>query len=130
MRRAPLRLILTACGLALTLTACAAGQMGEQLPASIGGLPEGAPARPATSYQFPAVHDMPPPRDTKPMTEEEQVKAEKDLEAIRARQAGQEAQKPAAAAKKPAAKTPTGSSAKTQPADSKSGQNTGAKTSP
>jgi hypothetical protein len=66
--------------------------------------PASAPARPATSYQFPAVHDMPPQRAIPTMSEEQEFKAEKDLAAARDKQqvhAGVD--KPAA---KPAKKKP------------------------
>ena len=84
------------------------------------GLPAGAPARPATPYEYPAVHDMPPDRSgTLPMTEEEQVKLEKELANVRDRQEGrpQSAKKPAPTAKKP-------------PNDAESGQTAGAKPNP
>jgi hypothetical protein len=78
--------ILTALGLAVVLAGCAPGAMIDRLPGEM-GLPAGAPVRPATPYLYPAVHDMPPPRTTTPMNEEEQVKLEKDLAAVRNRQA-------------------------------------------
>jgi hypothetical protein len=100
----------------VALAACTGGRALENLPASMGGLPAGAPARPETPYEYPAVHDMPPPRATTPLTEEEQLKAEKELQAARDRQEG--------AVKKPAP------GAKKKPAGGATGQNTGAKTSP
>jgi hypothetical protein len=60
--------------------------MVEQLPASMGGEPAGTPERPTTVYAYPAVHDLPPPRATTPMTEEQQVKMEKELADVRAKQ--------------------------------------------
>jgi hypothetical protein len=57
------------------------------------GVPAGAPARPATPYQYPAVHDMPPPRATAPMNDEEQFRLEKELQAVRDRQEAQEGKK-------------------------------------
>ena len=63
----------------MALGGCSAGPMIDRLPGEMGGLPAGAPARPATPYQYPAVHDMPPPRSTTPMSEEEQFKLEKEL---------------------------------------------------
>jgi hypothetical protein len=48
--------------------------------------PASTPARPATAYQFPAVHDMPPQRAIPTMSEEQEFKAEKDLAAIRDKQ--------------------------------------------
>ena len=96
-----------------TLTGCTEPLMSDRLPSELGGLPAGVPARPVTPYQYPAVHDMPPPRATTPMSDEEQVRLEKELQAIRDRQERREAapqagttrpaKKPAAAAKKTAA---------------------------
>ena len=97
----------------------------EQLPPALGGLPAGAPARPATPYQYPAVHDMPPPRATRPMSEEDVLKAEKDLQAARDRQEQRER-----GGKPPAARKKAAPAAKKQPADTKKGENTGAKTNP
>jgi hypothetical protein len=78
--------VLAACGLALTLTACSSvGPALESLPAGV-GLPANAPPRPATAYEYPAVHDMPPPRSTPTMSEEQQDKVEKELTALRERQ--------------------------------------------
>ena len=64
----------------------------DQMPAEM-GLPKGAPARPVTPYQYPAVHDVPPPRATAPMNDEEQFKLEKELRSARDRQEAQEGQK-------------------------------------
>ena len=82
-------------------------------------MPAGAPDRPATPYQYPAVHDMPPDRTAVPMTEEEQVNLEKDLTNVRDRQEGRPppARKPASTAKKP-------------PSDAENGQTAGAKPNP
>jgi hypothetical protein len=84
--RAFLGLILAALGLATALSGCAAESMFDRLPPELGGMPANAPARPATPYQYPAVHDMPPARPTQPMTEEEQWRLEKELQAARDRQ--------------------------------------------
>lgn len=73
--------------LAAVLSGCSAGSIGDTVPESMGGLPAGAPARPnVANRQYPGVHDMPPPRATRPMSEEDQVKLEKDLQGIRDRQ--------------------------------------------
>jgi hypothetical protein len=85
-------LILAALVSAAALAGCAAGPMVDQLPGEM-GLPKGAPARPETSFQYPAVHDMPPPRATAPMNDEEQFKLEKELRAVRDRQESQEGKK-------------------------------------
>jgi len=71
----------------LTLTACSVGTIGEHIPAAAGGLPEGAPQRPATPAPYPAVHDTPPPRSSSVLTDEEQKKLEDDLVAARKRTA-------------------------------------------
>lgn len=131
MRRVQRRAVLGGCLLAATmvvgLAGCSAGPLVDKLPEAVGGLPANAPARPTNPYQYPAVHDMPPPRAAKPLSEEEQVKLEKELQATRDRQAAevtdepQPEQKPAAPAKKPATGAKTGQ---------KTGVNTGAKTNP
>ena len=90
MGRALSRLILVALGLAWALGGCAASPLVDQLPANM-GLPSGTPARPATPYQYPAVHDMPPARATAPLNEDELLKLENDLKAARDRQEGRPA---------------------------------------
>jgi hypothetical protein len=72
-------------GLAAMLAGCTSATF-EHLPSDIGGLPADAPAPPATAYQYPAVHDMPPPRSDTPLTAEQQIQAEKELVAVRDRQ--------------------------------------------
>ena len=64
---------------------CACSSLGNNLPAPL-GLPEGAPERPAIQREFLPVHEMPPPRETKPLTEQERKKLEADLVEIRDRQ--------------------------------------------
>jgi hypothetical protein len=59
--------------------------MGDNIPQSWGGLPEGTPARPQTVLPTPAVHDIPPPRPGKPLDDAEQISLEKQLDAARAR---------------------------------------------
>jgi len=71
MVRAFFQSILAVLGLATTLSGCAAEPLSDRLPAELGGLPAGTPARPPTPYQYPAVHDMPPARSIQPMSEEE-----------------------------------------------------------
>ncbi len=98
MARAFVRPVLAAFGLAALLCGCAPGAMIDKLPGDM-ALPADTPARPVTPYVYPAVHDMPPPRATPPMTEEQQVKLEKDLTAARERQETRE--KAAEAPEKP-----------------------------
>jgi len=67
------------------LSGCA--NVGDHLPTAAGGLPEGAPARQATPTAYPAVNDLPPPRESQVLTYEEQKKLEEDLIAARTRAA-------------------------------------------
>jgi len=91
-----------ALGLAAALAGCSASSIIDKLPAEM-GLPAGSPARPATPYQYPAVHDMPPERASETMTEEEQMRLEKELANLRDRQEGRPppAKKTVPTAKKP-----------------------------
>ncbi|MBO0757495.1 MAG: hypothetical protein J2P54_16715 [Bradyrhizobiaceae bacterium] len=70
---------------ALTLTACSSTLLSEA-PASLGGLPAGTPERPSTQAVYPAVHDMPPPRDSTVLTDAEQKKIQNALNAARDQQ--------------------------------------------
>ncbi|HEY2756965.1 MAG TPA: hypothetical protein VGJ01_14670 [Pseudolabrys sp.] len=100
----------------------------------MGGLPSDAPARPATPREFPAVHDMPPPRADEPMTDEEQLKTEKALTSARDRLEGTRKAGDDDGAAKPAKPKKGASAAKKKPAASKdsgtSGTDAGAKTNP
>jgi hypothetical protein len=107
------RPILAVLGLAAILAGCSSGAVIDHLPSDM-GLPAGAPARPADPYLYPAVHDMPPPRATSPMSEEEQLKAEQELAAVRDRQEAAEGTKAAPVTKK-------------KPAESKNAETSGAK---
>lgn len=113
--------------LSLGLGGCASGGMIDQLPAALGGEPESLPPRPKTEYQFPAVHDMPPARATAPLSDNEQVTLEKELQAARDRQ--EALYGAAAGAAPPPAPKPAAPAAK-KPAAAKSGQTSGAKTNP
>jgi hypothetical protein len=79
--------------LGLTLAFAGAGPlascstMGGEIPTAMGGLPDGAPERPQTPPPYPAVHDMPPPRKSAVLTEEEKKKVEAELAIMRAEQA-------------------------------------------
>lgn len=105
------------------LAGCAMGGMGDQLPHALGGLPEGAPARPTTPYQYPAVHDIPTSRPAKPLDDTGQLKFQKEMEALRDRQEKLTADPDAPP---PKAATP----AKKNAAAPKPGQASGAKTNP
>ena len=58
------------------------------IPTQVGGLPANAPARPENAPQYPNVYATPAPRETRPLTDDEQKKLEKELTEIRDRQAG------------------------------------------
>jgi hypothetical protein len=77
--------------LGVLMGGCAAGPSvfttaPEALPESLGGLPAEAPAAPKDPYKYPAVHDMPPARSDTPMSNDQLLKAEKDLQGTRDRQ--------------------------------------------
>jgi hypothetical protein len=59
----------------------------SEMPTQVGGLPAGTPQRPVVAPEYPAVHDMPPPRTAAVLTEEEKKKVEAELAAMRAEQA-------------------------------------------
>jgi hypothetical protein len=56
----------------------------SQMPAV--GLPAGAPERPSTPVAFPAVHDIPPPRNSATLTNTEAEQLEDDLATARDKQ--------------------------------------------
>jgi hypothetical protein len=87
MRRTSDRAILPGLAMvfALAVGGCSSSAF-EQMPASVGGEPADTPARPTAAYQYPAVHDMPPPRAIPTMSEEQEFKEEKDLAAVRDKQ--------------------------------------------
>jgi hypothetical protein len=91
----------------------------SQLPAV--GLPADAPERPAGPLAYPAVHDIPPPRNSVTLSDFEQRKLEDDLVAARDHQEAALGVKPPAK-KKPSPKpaiVPV-SSSQTVPASSSS----------
>src|SRR5262249_23006909 len=112
------RSLWTVLGLATTLAGCSASSVIDKLPADM-GLPATAPARPDVPYQYPAVHDMPPMRTSVTMTEEEQVRLEKELAAIRDRQEGRP---------QPGKKAPPATKAPSEEGDN--GQTAGSKPNP
>jgi len=117
MERALQRSILAALTLATAtaLAGCSSGAVIDKLPGDM-GLPAGTPERPTTPYVYPAVHDMPPPRATPTMSEEQQVKEEEEMKAVRERQEARDgaAKKTAQPAKKKPATADTGQAAGTQ----------------
>jgi hypothetical protein len=83
---------------AAILPACSASIIGDHLPTAAGGLPEGAPQRPAQPAAYPAVHDLPPKRQDAVLTDDEQKKLEDDLIAARKRAVGAASGTPGASA--------------------------------
>lgn len=75
--------------LAVVLAGCSPAPLMERVPTELGGLPSGTPAPPRTTYRYPAVHATPPPRTTAPLTAEEQLDLEKQLQQARERQESQ-----------------------------------------
>ncbi len=74
--------------LALVLASglCACSSTLSSLPPQLGGLPAGTPKQPAAPAGYPAVHDMPPPRNDVTLTDEQQKKATAELTALRLQQ--------------------------------------------
>jgi len=101
------------------LTGCSTSQI-DAIPHAVGGLPEGAPARPAAAPAFPNVHEMPPDRAAL-LDAEQQKRLHDDLIATRNRQPNQE--KNIAADKKRAAEQARKlEEERNRPADSKKGR--------
>ena len=69
------------------MSGCSSHGLIDSLPSSVGGLPEGAPERPAVQPAYPAVHDMPPARAEGTLSEDEKKKLKEDLIASRERAA-------------------------------------------
>ena len=99
--------------LALATGLCACSSLGDNLPAQL-GLPQGAPARPPVEREFLPVHDMPPPRETKTLSEQERKKVEADLVEARDRQ---ERRTGKSSLKKPAEKSSADGKASTKSSD-------------
>jgi len=74
-----------ACAGSIFLVSCST--VLSEMPTQVGGLPAGTPQRPAVAPEYPAVHEMPPPRTAAVLTEEEKKKVEAELAAMRAEQA-------------------------------------------
>lgn len=71
--------------LAAAVAGCSSVSVVDSIPNSMGGLPEGTPARPASPAAYPAVHDMPPPRQEGALSEAESKRLREDLKNTRAR---------------------------------------------
>jgi hypothetical protein len=66
------------------LAGCSGSLLADHLPTVAGGLPADTPERPAPS-DYPAVHDMPPPRATSTLNDDQQKLLQSDLIAVRNR---------------------------------------------
>ncbi|MBX9775123.1 MAG: hypothetical protein K2Y71_12000 [Xanthobacteraceae bacterium] len=71
--------------LAATLAGCSSTSVIDNVPHSMGGLPEGVPARPAAPPAYPAVHDLPPPRTDSALSDVESKRLREDLKNTRNR---------------------------------------------
>jgi len=86
-----------AVGAVLTLLSLALGGCSTSIAdLPFGGTPSDAPERPRDVSAYPAVHDLPGPRDEAPMNPTEQAKIEKELIAARDHQASNAPPAPAA----------------------------------
>jgi hypothetical protein len=121
---------------AILLGGCSSNLNNFGEPASITGQStvsqarQEAPGAPPPSY--PAVHDMPPPRNSTILTDYEQKKLENDLIAAR-RRVAPDADKPAAKAKSEKGKSGASKSSEAKSSEAKSSaapQNTGNKPNP
>ena len=75
--------------LAATLAGCSS--VVDTMPSSVGGLPEGVPARPVVAPAYPAVHDLPASRRDGALNEAESKRLREELKNTRARVAPAEA---------------------------------------
>jgi hypothetical protein len=77
---------------ALVLAAMLAGcsSVVDTIPTTLGGLPDGTPARPTTETAYPSVHDMPPPRQERALNEADTKRLREELKQTRARLAPKE----------------------------------------
>jgi hypothetical protein len=105
---------------AALLAACSSTTLTDMIPSAAGGLPENAPARPATAPEYPAVNAMPQHRDVLPLTDDEVKRTQSELSTLRQQQEQRAAEaepKPAAApAKKKVAAKPVKKSKDAKPA--------------
>lgn len=69
----------------LLLAGCSSDGLVDSIPSNMGGLPQGAPARPASPQSFPAVHDLPPARSNTTLSDSEQDKLGRELQVLRDR---------------------------------------------
>lgn len=75
--------------LAMALWGCSS--VADNVPTGLGGLPEGVPPRAAGPTVYPAVHDMPPPREDAALSEAESKRLRDELKNTRNRLLGPDA---------------------------------------
>jgi len=80
----PERVLLASLLLAGAATVSGCSTVIDAIPTAVGGLPEGVPERPA-AQEYPAVHDLPPPRADTPLNETEKKRLKDDLIKVRDR---------------------------------------------
>jgi len=86
-----LRFVVPAAGMVAAAGLSACGSISHNIAATMSQMPavgvsDSAPARPESPPPYPAVHDLPPPRERTVLTEIEQQKLEDDLVNARDRQ--------------------------------------------
>jgi hypothetical protein len=94
---------------ALALAGCSSAL--DMVPEKLGGLPNDAPQRPATTLATPNVYEVRPTREARPLSDAEQKKLESDLLALRETEkerANPPPPPPPSPEKKAAAKLPAG----------------------
>lgn len=112
-RRFRLAVPIVAAVAAACLSGCASisekfAETASQMP--VIGVPEGAPQRPAAPAAYPAVHDVPPPRNSVVLTNTEAAQLEADLVTARDQQQSGVGLKPQPKKKPPPAKVVPASS--------------------
>jgi hypothetical protein len=70
---------------AAAIAGCARTTVADHMPTAIGGLPDATPLRAGAPSAYPAVNDMPSPRNDNVLTSEEQHQLEDELIAARNR---------------------------------------------
>jgi hypothetical protein len=80
-----------AVALALAATVAGCSSVVDNIPTSMGGLPEGVPQRPVAPGAYPAVHETPPQRQDGVLSEAESKRLREELKNARNRIAPAEA---------------------------------------
>src|SRR5262249_9468836 len=86
------------------LAACSSTSLTDMIPTAAGGLPENAPARPATPPEYSAVNAMPQRREALPLTDDEGKRPQAEMTTLRQQQEKRAAEPEAKPAPAPATK--------------------------